>query len=243
MIWTRRRQWCRLASRAEVDRPPPRASATPPVRWSSAWSRHSDWPSCGGGPGTELVHSLRADAHILDRKHPPALSRLVRGSPARRHLVAGGKPQTALRTAAHGCRTSPQWARRALSAADPSDRQGQPQGPQQALMAAKGDGGRGGRRVVEGGLGRDPPHWVRIRFKRSSGRPRSGLEVAMDLALPWRPPPSVGDEHRSEFTTPGTHHRVRETAKTVPGHLPVNFERPEGIRAEVCASSCKGVAA
>ena len=126
--------------------------------------------------------------------------------------------------------------RRRLPAADPPDRHGQPQGPQQHPDArARTTSARRGRSArAEGGHDADPPaSWARSTdFDAFVARARElGMEVALDFALQSAP------DHPWVDRAPGVvHHRARrhdrlrgEPAEEVPGHLPDQLrQRPRG---------------
>ena len=125
--------------------------------------------------------------------------------------------------------------RHRLPAADPPDRQGAPQGPQQQRdRRAQGRRLAVGDRQRQGRPRRGPP--------RSSARIEDfddfvaaardqGLEVALDLALQCAPDhPWAKDASRVVHRAARRHHRLRgEPAEEVPGHLPGQLrQRPGG---------------
>ena len=138
--------------------------------------------------------------------------------------------------------------RRRLPAADPPDRRGEPQGPEQHA-------GRRlvGRRLTVGDRleGRRPRrhapaagHARRLQARSSQAAKKLGLEVALDFALQAAPGPSVGhDAPGVVHHQTGRHDRLRrEPAEEVPGHLPDQLRQRPGrhLRRVRCASCGTG---
>ena len=138
--------------------------------------------------------------------------------------------------------------RRHLPAADPPDRRGQPQGPQQHPRPRPGRPrlAVGDRLARTAATTRSTPTSARSRTSTRSSRGPSelGLEVALDLALQSAP------DHPWVTSAPGVVHHPgrrhdrlrREPAEEVPGHLPAQLrQRPRGhLRARCCGSSGSG---
>ena len=160
-------------------------------------------------PGTSSSRAPRA---------PPSTQR-----PARSPAATSAPRQAARRRRRHGLR-------RRLPAADPPDRRGQPQGPQQHADARPRRPGSpwaigskdGGHDAIHPDLGTIEDFDAFV--ARAS---ELGLEVALDLALqcapdhPWvEDPPGVVHHARRR------HDRLRrEPAQEVPGHLPAQLRQ------------------
>ncbi len=135
--------------------------------------------------------------------------------------------------------------RRHLPAADPPDRRGQPQGPQQharrrvpTTPARRGRSGQQGRRPR-----RHPPRPRRpsTTSTPSSPGPRElGLEVALDLALQAAPDHPWVTSHPEWFTTraDGTIAYAENPPKKYQDIYPVNFDNDPERPLPRCCASC-----
>ena len=198
-----------------------------------------------GAPGAGAGHRRRrapgSGSTARGRSSPPGTSssRAPRGrwSTAGTRRSGTAPSRTATRAAARRRRDG---LRRALPAADPPDRPGQPQGPQQHA------GRRAGRRRLAVGdrrrrgrpRRRSTPTWARRRTSApSSPRPPSR---AWRSRSTWRcsarPDHPWVTEHPEWFTTlpDGTIAYAENPPKKYQDIYPINFDNdPEGIRAEV----------
>ena len=214
------------AGRAPVTRdhdelPGARArSRTGPARTRSGWTAggrcSAPGTSCSRAPPAAVDETGRAGARHVRHRGPAQLDRVADDG-----------------------------LRRGVPAADPPDRRGQPQGPeQQRWSAGPGTSARRGRSArAEGGHDAIHPGWAPLAdFDAFVARAAElGLEVALDLALQCAPDHPWVPEHPEWFTTkPGRHDRVRgEPAQALPGHLPDQLrQRPGRACTPRCCASC-----
>ncbi len=197
-------------------------TSTRSASWSPGRPRYSLWvdrPRALYGSWYEFF-PRSIGAELASDPHAPA-------KPARHGTLQGRDRAPGLRRRA--------GLRRRLPAADPPDRQGEPQGPEQHA------GGRDlGRRLARGRSARTTaattrsiPSSARWPTSRPScARARElGMEVALDFALQCAPDhPWVTDAPGVVHHQARRHHRLRrEPAEEVPGHLPAQLrQRPEG---------------
>ena len=198
-----------------------------------------------GAPGAGAGHRRRAAAH-LGRPAAGAVLRLVRVLPALRGR--GGRPARRARSRHGTFATAAQrlpgrrgdGLRRRLPAADPPDRPGQPQGPQQRAgrPAATTSARRGRSARPRAATTRSTPSWARSTTSGAfvAAARDAGLEVALDLALQCAPDHPWVTEHPEWFTTlpDGTIAYAENPPKKYQDIYPLNFDNdPEGIRAEI----------
>ena len=214
-------------------------------RWPSGPARPWTWPTCSGSTRSASWSPTGRAAPIWVDRPAGAVLGLVRVLPALRGR--GGRPAGPPGPARHVRDRRPAAAgrgadglRRGLPAADPPDRPGQPQGPQQ--RAGRPPGGRRlavGDRRGRGRPRRDPPaarHAGRLPPVHRRGRRRWAWRWRMDLALQCAPDHPWVTEHPEWFTTlaDGTIAYAENPPKKYQDIYPLNFDNdPEGIRAEV----------
>ena len=230
-----------------TPRPPTRACSRARSRRpaTSAARPRPGWP-CSQDPGlVDVLHrEPAARAHhrrgsLPGVRRPPAraVRQLVRVLPALRGRHRGQEGQGHQRQLPDRGqaprRRGRDGLRRHLPAADPPDRRGQPQGPQQhPRPRPRRHRVTVGDRVEGRRPRRDPPRPRHARglrrVRRARQRPRPRGRARPRAAGRARPP--VGDEPPAVLHHPGRRdHRLRrEPAEEVPGHLPDELRQRPG---------------
>ena len=234
------------SDRAQAQsRRPPRC-ATPRSTWPTA-SRPRSTPDRPAPrrtqPGARAGHRLAAlpalgrpaarAVRVLVRVLPPLDRRRARRRPAGAGAT-GAARHLPRRRRAPRLRRRP-GLRRRLPAADPPDRRGQPQGPEQH-PGRRAVGRRlavGDRLARTAGTTRSTPSSARWTTSRRSSRRASelGMEVALDFALQAAPDHPWVTEHPEWFTTKpdGTIAYAENPPKKYQDIYPINFDNdPDG---------------
>ena len=221
---------------------PPRCATTDAAAAPSGSPRRSTWPTCSGTHPVRGAGHHRRRAYRLWVDRPRALfSAWYEFFPRSEGAVPGHR-----RTHRPGPAPSPppldrlpgrrrDGLRRALPAADPPDRPGQPQGPQQRAgrRARTTSGSPWAIGAAEGGHDAIHPDLGTAEDFRdfiAAGR-RAGPGGGDGPGAAVRAGPPVGDRAPGVVHHPGRRqHRVRgEPAEEVPGHLPAELrQRPGG---------------
>ena len=203
------------------------------------------WPRCCDAHPLRDLLTVEGPLPVLRRPGAGAVLQLVRVLPALRGRACRTPSRPGRqRHLPHRRRAAPRrrrdGLRRALPAADPPHRRGQPQGPEQhprprrpTTSGSPWAIGSAGRRPR-----RHPPRPRRLRRLRRLRRrgPRLGLEVALDFALQASPDHPWATEHPEWFTTraDGTIAYAENPPKKYQDIYPINFDNdPEGLYAEV----------
>ena len=252
-----RPSWCRPSRAGRGAGGRDRAARRRRWRWPSGPARRSTWPTCCGStrcgswsPPDRAAPDLGRPAS--GRSSPPGTSSSP--APRARWSTATGRPVrhgTFATAAAAAARRRRDGLRRGLPAADPPDRPGQPQGPQQRARrpAATTSARRGRSASAEGGHDAIHPragHAGRLPARSSAAaaraRPRGGAGPGPAV----RAGPPVGHRASGVVHHPARrHHRLRrEPAEEVPGHLPAQLRQRPGRASgpRSCGWCCTGSA-